>query len=207
MMLHTLKDAPERRWDTVLRNMFAARKSVFVDLLGWNVPVLDGRYEIDQFDDAHATYLVLADHDGEHLGSARLLPTTRPHILDALYPDLCDDAPPSGPGIFEITRFCLDRRLRARERRVVRDTLVTALVDHALDHGITTYSAIAEMGWFQQILAFGWRCRPLGLPQVADGSMLAALRIDVTRETPRLLAAASIIASPILLGIDQPVAA
>jgi N-acyl-L-homoserine lactone synthetase len=206
-MLQIFTDAPDCLSEAVLRNMFAARKLVFIDLLGWDVPVVDERYEIDQFDDPRATYLVLADSKGEHLGSARLLPTTRPHILGTLYPCLCEGAPPTGPAIFEITRFCLDRRLRARERRIVRDTLVTALVDHALDNDITAYTAIAEMGWFQQILAFGWRCMPLGLPQVADGSMLAALRIDISRETPGLLARAGIVASPILLGIHRPIAA
>lgn len=191
-MLHVLQCEERPASDAVLRSMFAARKSVFVDLLKWNVPVLDGTFEVDQFDDIHATYLILADVDGTHLGSVRLLPTTRPHILDSLYAELCEDAPPHGRDIFEITRFCLDRRLSARERRRVRDTLVTELVDHALSNGISAYSAIAEMGWFQQILAFGWRCMPLGLPQVIDGTMLAALRIEITPETPRLLAAAGI---------------
>lgn len=185
-MLHIVQSAARSASDAVLRSMFAARKSVFVDLLKWDVPVLDGRYEIDQFDDVHATYLILADPDGTHLGSARLLPTTRPHILDSLYAELCDEAPPQAADIFEITRFCLDRGLSARARRQVRDMLVTALVDHALATGITAYSAIAEMGWFQQILAFGWRCMPLGLPRVIDGTMLAALRIEITPETPSL---------------------
>ena len=155
-----------------------------------SVPVLGGAYEIDQFDDAHAHYLVLADRDGGHLGSARLLPTTRPHILDSFYPELCEAAPPSGPDIFEVTRFCLDRSLSARERRGVRDTLVTALADHALAHGIARYSAIAEMGWLQQILAFGWRCCPLGLPVTIGGKMLGALAIEIEPDTQRKLAAA-----------------
>ncbi|MFP5435762.1 MAG: acyl-homoserine-lactone synthase [Alphaproteobacteria bacterium] len=204
-MLHIRQSAARPASDAVLRSMFAARKSVFVDLLKWDVPVLDGRYEVDQFDDVHATYLILAEPDGTHLGSARLLPTTRPHILSDLYRDLCDEAPPRSPDIFEITRFCLDRRLRARERRQVRDALVNALVDHALASGITAYSAIAEMGWYQQILAFGWRCLPLGLPRVIDGSMLAALRIDITAETPALLADGGMVASA--LREDQRVAA
>src|SRR3546814_20085103 len=66
--------------DGVLRAMFAPRKSVFVDLLKWHVPVLEGRYEIDQFDDEYARYLILADSGDGHLGSARLLPTMRPQI-------------------------------------------------------------------------------------------------------------------------------
>lgn len=38
----------------VFRSMFEERKRVFVDLLGWDVPVLARRYEIDQFDDDEA---------------------------------------------------------------------------------------------------------------------------------------------------------
>ena len=116
-MLHVVQSAARPASDAVLRSMFAARKSVFVDLLKWDVPVLDNRYEVDQFDDVHATYLILAEPDGTHLGSARLLPTTRPHILDSFYAGLCDDAPPRDADTFEITRFCLDRRLTACERR------------------------------------------------------------------------------------------
>lgn len=191
-MLHILRSSAPPSEDRVLRSMFAARKSVFVDLLKWDVPVIDGAYEVDQFDNAHATYLVLADEGGEHLGSARLLPTVRPHILDSFFAELCDAPPPCGPRVQEITRFCLDRRLRARERRSVRNTLVAALAEHALERGITAYSAIAELGWLQQILAFGWRCRPLGLPREIGGSMLGALRIEISAETPQLLAAAGI---------------
>lgn len=204
-MLHVVQSAACPASDVVLRSMFAARKSVFVDLLKWDVPVLDGRYEVDQFDDVHATYLILAAPDGTHLGSARLLPTTRPHILDSFYSGLCEEAPPRDAGTFEITRFCLDRRLNARERRQVRDTLVSVLVDHALASGITAYSAIAEMGWFQQILAFGWRCMPLGLPRIIDGTMLAALRIEITPETPNLLEAGRVTAAA--LRVDRRIAA
>ena len=50
-----------------------ARKRVFVDLLKWGVPVLDGTWELDQFDNEEAIYIVIADAGGRHLGSARLL--------------------------------------------------------------------------------------------------------------------------------------
>lgn len=178
----------------VLRAMFAARKSVFVDLLKWDVPVIDDTYEVDQFDDEHATYLILTDAAGGHLASARLLPTLRPHILDSLYAALCERTPPRAADTYEITRFCLDRALSARARRAARDTLVVALAEHALANAIDNYTAIAEIGWFQQILAFGWQCTPLGLPRICDGRMLAALQIAIDAETPVQLAAAGIVA-------------
>jgi acyl-homoserine lactone synthase len=172
--------------------MFEARKAVFVDLLRWDVPIVAGRFEVDQFDDIHATYLVTTDDLGRHLASARLLPTTRPHILDSLYLELCGDEPPRDARILEITRFCLDRRLRAPERRIARDALVQSLVRHALCHGVLAYSAIAEKSWFDQILAFGWRCCPLGPSREIGGRQLAAMRIDIDDDTPARLAAAGI---------------
>lgn len=179
---------------TALRAMFAARKEVFVDLLKWEVPVLAGKYELDQFDDEHACYLILADREQRHLGSARLLPTTRPHILADIYPHLCEGPPPSAPEILEITRFCLDRSLRAPERRQVRDGLVAYLVDHALAHEITSYIAIAELGWLVQIMAFGWECRPLGPTREVAGKHLGAVQIFVDAATLRLIEDAGIVA-------------
>lgn len=176
-----------------MRAMFAARKSVFVDLLKWDVPVIDGHYEVDQFDTVHASYIILTDLVGQHLASARLLRTDRPHILDSLFAPLCSD-PPRGPHIREITRFCLDRRLKAAERLQARNMLVTALAAHAHQHGITQYTAVAELGWYRQVIGFGWRCEPLGLPVAAAGRQLAALAIHIDDDTLTRLADARIYA-------------
>ena len=175
-----------------LAAMFAARKAVFVDLLRWDVPVLEDRFEVDQFDDAHAEYLIVADEDGRHLASTRLLPTTRPHILDSLFPGLCAGDLPRGPAVREITRFCLDPAIGARRRREARNVLVSALVHHALAHGIARYTGVAEIAWLQQILAFGWCCRPLGLPRACGDTLLGALVIDIDEDTPALLATSGI---------------
>lgn len=172
-----------------LASMFEARKRVFIDLLKWDIPVFDDRFEVDQFDDEHAVYLMIADEDGGHLGSARLLSTLRPHILDTLFGALCQAEPPRGSNVLEITRFCLSRNQSARQRLDVRNRLVASLVDYALARGVAIYSGVAELGWLQQILSFGWRCRPLGLPRVIGGKTLGALRIDVEVDTPALLAA------------------
>ncbi|MEN3746066.1 acyl-homoserine-lactone synthase [Sphingomonas sp. HF-S3] len=184
-----MQDDQSAASDAAMRAMFEARKRVFIDLLGWDLPVLAGKYEVDRYDDVHARYLILTDAHQNHLASARLLPTTRPHILGDLFAELCDVPPPRGPGTFEITRFCLERNLRAHERRRWRGALVAALAHYALDHGITTYTGVAEQAWLDQILQFGWQAEPLGRPRRIDTMMLAALRIDIAADTPALLAA------------------
>lgn len=178
--------------DRIAANMHRDRKRVFVDILKWQVPVVRGEFEIDQFDTSQAVYLVSADGGGEHYGSFRLLPSTGPHILGSLFPELCDEGVPTGPGIYEISRGCLSPRLRAAQRLRVRNQLVTAAVEFALANGIDTFTCVADGGWYSQILAMGWRCEPLGLPRQIGGSVTGALKIRINAEARNHLREAGI---------------
>lgn len=202
-MLHIVGSDGRSREHRVLRSMFEARKRVFVDLLKWDLPVLAGRFEVDQFDDGNAVYLIVTDREEAHLASARLLKTTTPALLDSLYPDLVEGDIPQGPDVFEITRFCLSRGVGARLRRDARDTLLVGLADYALANGIRSYTGVAETSWFDQIGTFGWDCSGLGTPRVHDGRTLTALHIVIDETTISKLAGAGITADS---GI-QPLAA
>jgi N-acyl-L-homoserine lactone synthetase len=191
-MVRLLSSTLGGKEDAALRAMFAARKSVFVDLLKWDLRVADGRFEYDQFDDEHARYLILLGVGGEHLASMRLLPTDRPHILDTLFPNLCEDPAPKDAFSFEITRFCVDRSLRAAERLTARNRLITAMVEHALLEGMLRFTAVTDIGFLQQILSFGWDCRPLGLPAASSSGMIGAFEIHISKATPDLLANAGL---------------
>lgn len=191
-MYITISGGDEAAEADTFRAMFEARKRVFIDLLKWDVPVLAGRYEIDQFDDQHAQYLILMDGDGAHLASARLLDTERPHILDSVFPALCPDGVPRGPEIREITRFCLDPRLSAAERRRVRDTLVTGLADYALQANIRSYTGVAGRAWLEQVTGFGWRCALLGTAGEGSGQ-LGAVQISIEPGTPDRMRAAGLV--------------
>lgn len=191
-MLHVLAYSPDWRSDPVLCSMFSARKRVFIDLLKWDLPVCDNAYELDRFDEPGAVYLIVSAADGSHRASARLLPTTRPHLLSAIFPDLCADAPPTGATVREITRFCLERNLRAQDRRRARNELITALADYGHVHELSAYTGVAELAWFEQICAFGWDCRALGRPRQQDGQQLTGLQIDLKPDTRERLAATGI---------------
>ena len=180
-----------------LRSMFEARKRVFIDLLKWDIPALAGRFELDHFDDVDATYLIVTDGDGEHLASARLLLTTRPALLDSLFPELVDGPVPQGADVLEITRFCLSPGIGARQRRVARDSLLVGLAEFALANGIRIYTGVAELAWFRQVERFGWDCQPLGPPRLHGGEALVALRIDIDGSTISRLATAGIVSKAV----------
>ena len=169
--------------DPALRVMFEARKRVFVDLLKWDVPVLEDAYQIDQFDTPSASYLVLTESDFGHRASARLLRSDGPHILKDLFPNLCAGPVPLHGNFREITRFCIEPTLPRGDRRKARNELVSALADHALANGIAGYTAVAPMPWFRQIADFGWQCHPLGPSEMIDGQELVALQIGIDRNT------------------------
>lgn len=181
-MTDLLERAPVALAAGAMRAMFAARKQVFIDLLKWDLPVLAGEYEVDQFDDPDARYLILMDDD-RHRASTRLLRTDRPHLLADLYPYLCSGPLPAGASTREITRFCLDRYQTSADRRAARNQLVSALAEVAIRDGISDYTGVAELAWFKQIRSFGWHCEALGAPISLGRDTLIALHIRIDDRT------------------------
>ncbi len=179
------------RVDERTRGLFASmhldRKRVFVDRLGWDVPHgPDG--ERDQFDGPCATYMVVSDAVGaQHLGSLRLLPTTRPHLLGSVFPHLCDGPVPRSESILEVTRLCVSPDLGKDQSLGVRRRLVGALVEYALLMGIEAYTMMTEVSLLSRVAALGWRCEMLGLPSPQGRDLIAALKVHVDTETIPLL--------------------
>lgn len=170
----------------LLKSMHADRKRVFVDIMKWDVPH-DAYGEKDEFDDEFAEYLIVHDQNtGDHLASMRLLRTDRPHLLGNVFSHLCEDGVPTGPDVREVTRLCMSPRLRARDRLAARNMLIRSMVEYALLTGIRAFTGVADMGWLAQILSAGWDCRPLGLPQMIEGSLVGALIIHIEPNTLRL---------------------
>lgn len=186
-MIRIIEGAARPGTDPMFDAMYRDRKRVFVDLRKWQVPVIEGQFEVDQFDGPRTIYCIATDERGAHKGSIRLLPTNEPHILGDLFPELCDGEVPTGPGIWELTRACCSPALPAPERRQVRNALTTAVVEYALRRRIHTYTCIADSSWLAQIFGLGWDCRPLGLPRKIDRTNTGALRIDISPATPQLL--------------------
>src|SRR3954471_24513108 len=167
------------RFAGALMEMHRDRKAVFVDQLGWSLPAMGSWLEVDPFDNDYAVYL-LAREAQRHQGSVRLLPTTRPHMLDTLFSDLCPGGVPTGEDVWEISRLVTNPRdcIGGAGIRVHR-LLALALVEFARLNNISRYNLVAEARRVPTLLAMGWTVHPLGLPTSCDGEELQALQISI----------------------------
>ena len=186
-MIHIVEKHLQPANCRLLETMFADRKRLFVDLFGWDVPVIEGRFEIDQFDTADTVYVICADPDGMHEASIRLMPTNRPHMLGELFSDLCPRGVPVGPTTWESTRLCLPQRHGAGRRRELRNMLISAMVDFALARGIDCLTGLLPDAFRKEVLAMGWAAEPLGPAVRVDSGLIGAFAAYVRPDTPERL--------------------
>jgi N-acyl-L-homoserine lactone synthetase len=198
---------PESRFGfaAALMEMHHDRKQVFVDRLGWRLPAKGSWLEIDQFDDDYAIYLLARSPEGRHRGSVRLLPSSRPHMLNTLFSHLCPGGVPDGDDCWEVSRLVTsppDAPGTAVLR--VHRLLALALVEFARDNGIRRYTLVAEAHRVPALLSVGWPVIPLGLPTVVDGEQLQALQIDLRPDTLEDMRRRLRIEEPVLRVLEAP---
>ena len=195
-MLQVVTRANRADFAEALAQMHRDRKRVFVDRLHWDVPVLEGEFEIDQFDGDGAVYLLALDAAGNHAGSLRLLPTAGPHLLSEVFPHLCERGVPRGRDIWEITRLCTAPDLA--DPRPVRRDLMLGVIEFALLNKIRRYTCMTHVPYLSAVLAAGWDCEPLGLPQQDGGVAVGAIAIDMSPGTLDLMRARTGVQSSVL---------
>ena len=195
-MIQLIEAADRPAFESQLAQMYRERKRVFVDRLGWEVPVVAGEFEIDQFDTDRAVYVLALDSGGAQLGSARLLPSTGPTLLSEVFPHLCERGVPTGDDIWEITRMCTAPGIA--DAKLVRQKLMVGMVEFALLNGIRRFTLVSHIPYLSALLAIGWDCEPLGLPQEHAGQMVGALVVNVTPDTLSLLRMRANLTGPVL---------
>ena len=183
-MIRIVDNTNRDQFPDLMDAMFADRKRVFIDHLGWDLPVTAAEFEIDQFDDIHAVYIIAVDDAGGHFGSLRLLRTDQPHILSTLFSELCDGRVPSAPQVREITRLCISPSAPRHHRRPIRNRVISAMVDYALDTAISALTGVVTVRFLDQILAMGWDCDQLGERMALCGLELGAFCARVDEHTP-----------------------
>jgi len=177
-----------RERNGLLEESFRQRKALFVDRLKWELAVR-GDQEIDEFDRLDSRYVLVIDEDEDRLvGSGRLLNAGGPHLLSEHFSHLCETGVPKGAEVWELSRLCVDPRLRDRRlREHVVDLLGLGLTEAALLQGGNKLTFVIGTFLLPRVLEVGWDIRPLGLPQPCGRESIAAFEVDLAPDSLRLL--------------------
>jgi acyl-homoserine lactone synthase len=175
-VIHIVTPANEAFYRDEMEQAYRLRHQVFVKEMGWhNLAKPDGR-EIDQFDDKHAVHMLYIE-EGKVLGYQRMLPSTRPHLLSEVMPELCEVERPVGAQIWEWTRFCVARERREKGRAVcpITNQLLSAAVEWGLECGISQLLIETNPIWLLRMVQLHFRPTPLGLQHTIDGQDIIAI--------------------------------
>lgn len=175
-MILVISGRDEHFYPQLFDEVYQLRHQVFVDEMHWdNLRSPDGR-ERDQFDDEHAVHHI-ALRDDKVVGYQRILKSTRPHLLDTVFPELCEGELPAGPHICEVSRYCVAPGFREGRRSVstVGSELIAAVVEWGLTAGYSKALFQFEPMWLLRGLQLKFLVRPLGYQvKIGDLQVVAA---------------------------------
>lgn len=181
MKVHVVTASNRRQYLDEIEEMHRHRYRLFVDLMGWRALESADRLDIDEFDNPNATYLIAISANGIVCGSARLMPTWRPHMLKNLFPEYVQGDVPVGPGIWEWTRHAPgDPAFSKEENIAARAALHIGIMEFAVSRGVDFLTGIVETRVLPKMLDMGWDCAPLGMPvEYGEGVAVAfKARVD-----------------------------
>tara|TARA_R110000796_G_scaffold232269_1_gene350461 strand:+ start:844 stop:1494 length:651 start_codon:yes stop_codon:yes gene_type:complete len=151
----------------LLDAMHRMRYRIVVGEWGWDIPGIQPGYDKDQFDTDETVYVIVRTPEGEVVGTSRLNPTMRPHMLSDLFADYCNLQPyPVGRDVWECSRFVTDRSLITDpvDDFRVRCRIGLGLTAYCLDNRITRLSWLTHQKFFNLVQRV-WHTEPLGLPR------------------------------------------
>lgn len=181
MQVHIIRAPISGESPPLLEENYRLRHKIFVDLQGWNdLRRPDGR-DVDAFDNADATHILLTDGD-ELVGGSRITPLNRPNLLQTVFHGLVLGDLPADPSLgADWTRFYVrpDRR-DGRRRTPESAALFCAMMEYALWQGYCFITFVSTIYMLEHGVSVGWRITPLGAPEMVDGKPTVAAWIEVS---------------------------
>lgn len=205
MKVHIVRTSADRHAADLLEQNFRLRHSIFVDLQGWEALRRPDQRDVDAFDTADATHLLLTDGD-ELVGGSRFTPLDKPNLLQTVFSGLVQTQLPARSSLgADWTRFYVrpDRR-EGRRRAPESAALFCAMMEYALLEGYSFITFVSTIYMLEHGVSVGWRITPLGAPAMVDGKPTIAAWIDVTEEALDNVRRVTGLTEPLLAGPPGP---
>jgi acyl-homoserine lactone synthase len=183
-VIHIVTPENDYLYRAEMEQAYRLRHQVIVEEMGWtDLAKPDGR-EIDQFDNKHAVHMLCIEHHEVH-GYQRLLPTTRPHLLSDIMPELCEVEQPVGADIWEISRHCVApcHRSGGHYASPVANALGSGLLEWALECGVSKFIVEIEPTGLLPLVQLHFQPLPLGLPHKINGREVLAVTLTFDERT------------------------
>ncbi|WP_407048925.1 acyl-homoserine-lactone synthase [Methyloraptor flagellatus] len=187
-MIEIIKGTEVGRYADEMDQAYRLRHTVFVEEMGWTDLAKPDRREIDQFDDEHALHMIYR-RDGEVVGYQRMLPTTRPHLLSHVLPELCEVERPVGDHIWEWTRYSVRKPFRGGGRGLspAANMLLSAIVEWGMDTGVDRMIIEMDPIWLLRLVQLHFLVEPLGIPRTVGSASVVAVAAKFDRRTLTML--------------------
>jgi len=164
--------------------LFQYRHKVFVDRLGWDLNTI-GEIETDEFDHEQTCYVIAKNSQGSITGCSRLLPTTRPYLLECVFPALLNGiSPPKTSDIWELSRFTsmdIDNAFISDNNQMTGKLTKSLLLQSfhiAKQNGAKGVISVSPLGIERLLRSLGIKGHRLGKPMKINGYSLFACYVD-----------------------------
>ena len=147
-MLRLVPGFERNRQRDAFGRMFRQRKIVFHDQKKWDVELVDGEYEVDEYDRDDTVYLMSFDPCGELVGSVRLISTAAPHMLAGPFKSMFPDIGFTSPIIWEATRFVVfgDHNVQPNQVSTAACEILLGMCQFGLENGVRHITAVYDAG-------------------------------------------------------------
>lgn len=183
-MIHIVDSHNIADFASEMQQAYKLRHQVFVEEMGWDYLRKENGLEVDQFDNDDAVHMLYIDN-GRVVGYQRMLPTTGPHLLSTVMPELCEGPSPAGTNIWEWTRYAVAKEHRERGRKLspIANALLTAIVEWGLKRDIDTIIIEMDPLWLLRLVQLHFRITPLGFPIPMSGKDVIAVTAGFNKQT------------------------
>ncbi len=202
-MIIALNSEAQRSSQVLFDQMFRQRAITFKERLGWNVTVKNG-WETDSFDELDPLYVMSVTPDrGQLLGSARLLPTSGPHMMSEIFGAHFEpEATLRTPLIWEITRFCIDEDAKTTSTpsglSFATLELLAGICELGMANGISHVTAVFDPLMGRVYRRAGLRTTVLGKSHTLGAGQVYAGLWELNQTTQKALRSAGGLAASVV---------
>ena len=168
----------------IIPSIYRLRHQAFQVRQSYDVPFYKDM-EYDAYDTPATTYLACRDNAGVVRGCTRLFPTTRPYMIEHLWPDAVTNIPlPHAENIWECSRFCIDKNQPVHVRRRIHGELLAAFLELGLENGIDWMIGVMTPPiWRAVFIRSGWPIDFLGsLYQLNEREGILVGKMDINEK-------------------------